>query len=110
MNTARTSGFVKEAGLKDWAGVGLGALGVAVGGAGLYAARESRQDTETMRRQSRAADALHSAMLFESRTGQRLQPGMRKRIGINYMKANQRYRRRFGHAPTASAETVSDNR
>ena len=110
MNTARTSGFAKEAGLKDWAGIGLGALGLAVGGAGLYMAGEGRKDTSTMRHQSRAADALHSAMLFESRTGQRLQPGMRKQIGVNYMKANQQYRGRFGQAPTASTESPTDNK
>ena len=89
------AGFVKEAAGKDLLGIGLGALGAAAGTAGLVQAHRTRKDVGVMRQQSRAADALHSAMLFEARTGQRIPPGMRTQIGQNYMSANQSYRRRF---------------
>ena len=99
MNTAFAIGFVKEASKLS---IGLGALGTAVGAAGLVQAQRTRKDMNVMRGQSRAADALHSAMLFEGRTGQKIPANMRVQIGTNYMTANQAYRRRFGMPPPSS--------
>lgn len=105
MDTAVVAGFVKEASKKDLIGLGLGAVGAAAGTAGLVQAQRTRTDMKAMRARNTAADALHSAMLYEARTGQRISPDMRAQIGQNYMAANQAYRRRFGSkAPAAAAK------
>jgi hypothetical protein len=104
MNTALASGFVKEAAKKDMIGIGLGALGAATGAAGLVQAQRTRKDVTVMRGQSRAADSLHSAMLYEARTGQKIPTEMRTSIGKNYMAKNQAFRRRFGKPLPSTAK------
>lgn len=110
MNAARAVGFAKEAGFKDWAGIGLGALGAGLGAAGAVMAHRTRGDVDVMRQQSRAADTLHSAMLYETRTGQRISPAMRQQIGVGYMRANQAYRNRFGQAHKVEESDENDEK
>jgi hypothetical protein len=98
MNIVLASGFAKEAkqaSVKSWVGAGLGALGTGLGAGALVQGQRTRTDMGAMRGRNRAADALHSAMLFEARTGQKIPAEMRTRIGTDYMKANQAYRARF---------------
>lgn len=95
---AIAAGFVKQASGKDIVSIGLGALGAGLGTAGLVTAVKSRRDMKAMREQSRAADALHSAMLYEARTGRRIPDSMRRQIGTGYMAADKAYRDRFSRS------------
>ena len=100
MNSTHASGFSKEASGLAWTGIGLGALGVGLGGAAAYHAHKTQGDMGVMRQQSRAADSLHAAMLFEGRTGRKLNRSMRTRIGKGFQEANQAYRARFNQGHT----------
>ena len=104
MTTALAVGFAKEASKKDMIGIGLGALGAATGTAGLVQAQRTRKDVKVMRHQSRAADTMHSAMLYEARTGQSIPRPMKQQIGRGVMSANQAYRRRFGKPLPSAAK------
>jgi len=87
-------------------GLGLGVIGAGAGTAGLIQSHRTRKDMAAMRGRNQAADALHSAMLYEARTGQRIPGSMRAQIGQRYMSANQAYRQRFGkkQKPAAAAK------